>query len=217
MNVFYPYTQTKDNGTELKYSIRSMVKHFKGMDGLILVGDRPTWFRGYHIQCANIEKRKEYSVFRKLMLAKYFTEGPVLLCHDDVFALQDFDSSLPNYFRGTCKNALLHLVERRFKDMFSDCPPDWLNFEIHCPMVIDPFKIEDEDRDFLLKTTYANRLRLPGIDIADCKLRGDMNRKEIRKAIKDRPFFSTADNAKGDVLKCLKELYPENSKYEVYL
>jgi len=214
MTVFYPYTQTKDDGTELKYSIRSMVKYFKDFDGIILVGDRPSWFKGFHLQHSDIEKRKEYSVYRKLMSAYSIEREPMLLCHDDVFALQAFDSNLPNYYRGTCHEAITRTVERRFKDMFAACLPNWLNFEIHCPMVIDPAKIRDEDRDFLLKTTYANRLKLPGTDIADCKLRGNLVRGEIYQAIKDRPFFSTADNATRDILEVLNELYPDKSKYE---
>lgn len=216
MTVFYPYTATKDDGLELKYSIRSIVKHFKDMTGLIVVGDRPKWFKGYMIECGDIEKRKEYSVFKKLLLAKiHVLHAPVLLMHDDLFALQDFDSSLPNYYRGTCHEAIQQTKERRFKDMFAACLPNWMNFEIHAPMVIDTSKIHDEDRDFLLKTTYANRNKLPGTDIADCKLRGDLNKTEIRKAITGRPFFSTHDNMTGDILKVLKEFYPNKSNYEI--
>jgi len=214
MTIFYPYTQAKDDGLELKYSIRSMVKYFKDFDGIILVGDRPTWFKGFHLQHPDIEKRKEYSVYRKLMSAYSIEQEAMLLCHDDVFALQPFGVDMPNYYRGTCHEAISRTVERRFKDMFAACLPNWLNFEIHCPMVIDPGKIRDEDSDFLLKTTYANRLKLLGTDIADCKLRGDLNRHEINKSIEGRPFFSTHDNARGDILNALEYLYPDKSKYE---
>lgn len=192
-----------------------MVKYFKDFDGIILVGDRPTWFKGFHLQHADIEKRKEYSVYRKLMSAYSIEQEPMLLCHDDVYALQPFGADMPNYYRGTCAEAITRTVERRFKDMFAACLPNWLNFEIHCPMVIDPGKIRDEDRDFLLKTTYANRLKLPGTDIADCKIRSALSGAECECEIRNRPFFSTADNAKDGILRLLKELYPEKSKYEV--
>ena len=194
-----------------------MVKYFKDMDGLILVGDRPAWFKGFHLQHSDIDKRKEYSVYKKLLTAKQYIypETKLLLCHDDIFALQPFDSFLPNYYRGTCKEAIQWTKERRFKDMLLSCPPDWLHFEVHAPMVIDTSLIEDEDSDFLLKTTYANRNHLPGIDIADCKLRGELNTTEIRQRIKGRPFFSTQDNMEGYVLKVANQLYPEKSKFEV--
>lgn len=191
-----------------------MIAHFTDMDGLIVVGDRPTWFKGFMIECGNVPKRKEYSVLLKLKLAARL-EKTLLLCHDDLFALTDFDATLPNYYRGTCHEAIQLTKERRFKDMFAACLPNWMNFEIHCPMVIDTSRLQFEDRDFLLKTTYANRLKLPGTDIADCKLRGELNTTEIRKAIEGRPFFSTHDNATGDILRTLQELYPNKSVYEV--
>jgi len=215
MTVFYPYTATKDDGIELKYSIRSIVKYFKDFDGIILVGDRPTWFKGFHLQHSDIEKRKEYSVYRKLLSAYSIEQAPMLLCHDDCYALQPFGADMPNYYRGTCTEAITRTVERRFKDMFAACLPNWMNFEIHCPMVIDPSKIRDEDRDFLLKTTYANRLKLPGTDIADCKVRGWKERSEIRDEIKDRPFFSTADNVNAAMLDVLNDIYPGKSQYEI--
>lgn len=215
MTIFYPYTQTKDDGQELRYSIRSMVKYFRDFDGIILVGDRPGWFKGFHLQYADIPKRKEYSVYSKLQSAYSIEQAPMLLCHDDVFALQSFGVDMPNYYRGTCNEAIGRTVERRFKDMFASCLPNWMNFEIHCPMVIDPGKIRDEDRDFLLKTTYANRLKLPGTDIADCKLKGQLVRGEIYQAIKGRPFFSTADNMNAAMLDVINELYPDKSQYEI--
>ena len=192
-----------------------MVKYFKDFDGIILVGDRPTWFKGFCLECSDIPKRKEYSVFRKL-LAAYQTVGePMLLCHDDCYALQAFGADMPNYYRGTCHEAITRTVERRFKDMFAACLPNWLNFEIHCPMVIDPSKIRDEDRDFLLKTTYANRLKLPGTDIADCKLRGQLNYSEIKREIAGKPFFSTHDNMNLAMIAMMDYLYPEKSQYEI--
>lgn len=215
MTVFYPYSKTKDDGLELKYSIRSMVKYFKDFDGIILVGDRPSWFKGFHLQHSDIEKRKEYSVYRKLMSAYSIEQEPMLLCHDDCYALQPFGFDMPNYYRGTCAEAITRTVERRFKDMFAACLPNWLNFEIHCPMVIDPSRIANEDRDFLLKTTYANRLKLPGTDIADCKIRAHLYRNEIEREIEGRPFFSTHDNVKGDMLEIMNDLYPDKSQYEV--
>ena len=216
LTVFYPYTQTKDDGLELRFSIRSMVKHFTDMKAVIVVGEKPSWYTGDHIYFPDVEKRKEYSVLRKLLLvpADMGTPLTLLFCHDDVYALKDFDSSLPNYYRGTCREGAMTTKERRFKDMFNTCPPDWLNFEIHAPMIINTELIEDEDRDFLLKTTYANRNKLPGTDIADCKIKDDLYYSEARKIIKGRPFWSTHDNAENGVLTMLKELYPLKSIYE---
>lgn len=210
MRIFIPYKTTPDNGLEMKYVIRSMIKHFKDMTGCFVVGDKPDWYTGPHIYYTDIPNRKEYSIYCKLILIK----EPVLLCNDDFFALKDFRADIPNYYSGTCREKLMVVTDRVYKELYLNCLPEWLNFDIHCPMVVDPKKFEwDIDRP--LKTYYANQNRLPGVQLQDCKLRGDLNYGEVKERINDRPFFSTHDNAgKSGMLQVLNELYPIKSRYE---
>lgn len=187
-----------------------MAKHFKDMTGCLVVGDKPDWYKGDHIFYADIPNRKEYSIYRKLILIK----ETILHLNDDFFAQRDFDSNLPNYYSGTCRQKAMLLTDRTYKELYANCLPEWFNFDIHCPMVIDTTRFEWEiDRP--LKTYYGNQNKLPGTILPDCKFRGDLTYSEVKERIEGKPFFSTHDNAdKPGVLKVLNELYPDPSKYE---
>lgn len=189
-----------------------MEMYFKPLHQVILVGDKPNWFTGIHIQASDIPNRKEYSVYCKLKLV----QGIVLYSMDDVFALKPFDESLPNYYYQDCRYWAAKSKERRFKDLFGSCLPEWKSFEIHCPMIIDTRFLNWDDEDRLLKTTYANRQQLPATEQIDCKLRSDLNYGEVKDRIKDKPFWSTSDNAdRPGIKRMLDKLYPNKSKFEV--
>ena len=208
MNLVIPYKQTKDDGLELKYSIRSMVKHFKDLHHVIIVGDLPSWFIGNHIQAEDMPRKRELSVLRKIKKV----DGLILYSMDDIFALKDFGADLPNYYDGLCGQK--KPIDRTYKEMYRDCPSAWPAFEVHCPMVIDTDLITWDDTR-LLKTWYANTNNLPGVELPDCKLKGEMSYFEIKDAIKDRLFFSTKDNIqRGGMLRVMNELYQNASQYE---
>ena len=208
MKVVIPYRFDKDLGNELRYAIRSIVKHFKDFTGLVLVGDKPKWYTGYHIPARDISERKEYSIYRKLMKV----QETVLYTNDDYFALQDFNHTLPNYYNFKCSE--IKPIDKIYKDLYASCPGDWLNFDVHCPMVIDTTTfVWAIDRP--IKTYYGNTHHLQGTRYADCKLRGELSYGEIMQRIKHRPFFSTHDNSTtAGMAKVLNELYPEPSVYE---
>ena len=187
-----------------------MVKHFKDMTGCVVVGDLPTWYASEHIPCEDIPKRREQSVYEKIKKV----EGIILYSNDDYFAFKDFDSSLPNYYHGICRDKARRMIDKTYKELFRKCNPEWLSFEIHCPMVIDTRLLDFED--CLLKTTYANLLKLPGTISEDVKLRHNPSYGYVKEIIKGQSFFSTHDNGSHPgILKILKELYPEKSKFEV--
>lgn len=209
MTAVIPYRHEKDHGNELKYAIRSLVKYFIPLSKIIVVGDAPDWYNGDYIPFADIPGRKEYSIYSKLMQA----QGEVLYTNDDYFALSPFDQSLPYYYDEKCGNK--RPTDKTYKDLYRSCLPTWLNFDIHCPMIIDTTKFYwDIDRP--IKTYYGNQNNLTGTYLVDCKLRGELPYSEIKNRIKGRPFFSTHENSKiGAMPKVLNELFPEKSKYEL--
>lgn len=211
MNLTIPYRNDNKDGHELRFAIRSMEKHFLSMTGCIVIGDKPTWYTGEHIPAQDIPDRKEYSVYCKLKLVN----GTILYSMDDVYALQPFSRSLPNYYFGTCREMAMRVKDRRFKDLFGTCLPEWKSFEVHCPMVIDTTKLDWDDENRLLKTTYANRCPGNEVEQIDCKLRDDFNYGEVKNLIKGKPFWSTHDNGeRPGILSMLNKLYPNKSKYE---
>lgn len=211
MRIFIPYKHTSDDGLEMKYTIRSMVKHFKDMTGCIVIGDIPTWYSGDYIQASDFAGRKEFSIYCKLKLLK----ETILHLNDDFFALKDFNSKIPNYYSGTCGEKANLAIDKTYKDLYLNCPPDWLNFDIHCPIVLDTEKFEWYiDRP--LKTYYANQNNLKGEYLSDCKIRGhNLHYGEIKQRIIARPFFSTADNVDSPGMRrIMHNLYPKKSIYE---
>lgn len=210
MLLVIPYQNDRKNGLELRYALRSMVKHFTALSGIVLVGDRPSWYCGEHIPREDATpKRKEYNIYEKLMQVS----GTVLYSNDDYYARADFDEGLPNYYEGTCGQK--HPVDKVYRELYDNCPAEWLNFDIHTPMIIDTTRFTDWPIDRPIKSAYANTLKLPATFLVDCKIRGTVTYREAVERIKDRPFFSTHGNAeRGGLPRLLNELYPVKSKYE---
>lgn len=209
MKVVIPYRYDKDHGNELKYAIRSLVKHFKPLSEIVVVGDCPDWYAGAHIYLPDTDKRKEYSIYSKLIQVK----GVVCYSNDDYFALQPFDIDLPNYYRCQCRN--VRPADKTYRELYHNCPGEWLDFDVHTPMIIDTTKF-NWDIDRPIKTYYANQNKLKGKYLADCKVRGTKTYEEIKYDIANRPFFSIDGNSKlGGMPRILNELYPDKSKYEI--
>ena len=70
-----------------------MVKHFKGMSGVVLIGDKPDWYCGEHIPAADTGA-KEWNIVKKILLSPY---EDFIYSNEDFLAPQDFDETLPNY------------------------------------------------------------------------------------------------------------------------
>lgn len=209
MILTIPYRSTEDNGRELRFAIRSMVMHFKDLTGVCLIGNKPTWYTGQHIPYPDTDGRKEHSIYSKLMQA----QGTVLYSNDDFFALQPFNHTLPNYYRGLCKEQ--RPVDKRYKDLYQACPGDWLDFDVHTPMIIDTTRFQWLAADMPIKSVYGNMNNLTGTLLNDQKFKFDAGRSEIKNIIKGRPFFSTHDPHINDaMIRILNELYPDASDYE---
>lgn len=207
MNLVIPYKQ-QGEGVELRYAIRSIAKYFKDLTGCIVVGDKPEWYTGEHIPFGDEFGRKEFSIYQKLIQV----QGTVLYSNDDFFALKPFDSSLPFYYSGKVKS--YSGTDKRYRDLYRACLPNWLNFDVHAPMIIDTTKFE-WICDRPIKTYYANQNGLPGTEIFDLKITGKYLYSQYRNMIKGRPFFSTKDNEDcPNMLRLWNELYPEKSPYE---
>lgn len=185
-----------------------MVKHFRSLTSVVVIGDKPKWYKGEYIRASDIKGRKEFSIYLKLMRV----QGTVLYSNDDFFALQDFDHTLPNYYSGLCRDRK-PLVDP-YRTLYRNTPGEWRNFDIHVPMVIDTNHFEwNIDRP--IKTYYAGQNKLPGEVMEDCKISGKVTYEEVIERIKDRQFFSTHNNTgSGGLYQLLNELYPDATEFE---
>lgn len=208
MIVVIPYKDDGCNGHELRYCIRSMVKHFKDMTGVCLIGDKPTWYTGEHI-AAKDEGRKEQNIVNKVLSSPYEN---FLLCNDDIFALKDFYSSLPLYYSMKLKH---YKGGGRYPERVNnviELYPDGLMYDIHKPMVINLEKYKEanskadwDKKDYLTKSVYANYIG-GGEQLDDYKI------KTGSVVDMGRPFFST-NNLTGRLIR-FEEIYPNASQYE---
>lgn len=218
MKLVIPYRLPQDGGIELRYAIRSMVKHFKPLSGVLLIGDKPEWFTGDHIPFADLKGEKERSMQLKILQAP---DDWFMYSNDDFFANSDFNISLPNYYDTDCRDmAARHPIDS-YRKMYNNCLPHWLNFDVHTPMLmhrgIFNLTYNKMDAQTPAKTTYGNFVTRKQKYLADCKIKGEHSTEEIIYATKDRPFFSTHDNAiNADMITFLESLYPHGSPYERY-
>lgn len=211
MIAVIPYRLPKHGSDELRFAIRSLVKHFRPLEDIIIVGHPPLWYTGKYIPMTDVPGRKEFSIYRKLMACGISAQ--VLYTNDDYYALEDFDETLPAYYWGTCGSK--RPADRVYRRLYGNCPGEWLNFDIHTPMVIDTSRFTDWPIDRPIKTAYAYAAGLIGVALPDCKIRGNPEVEDIMEMIQDRPFFSTSDNAgRPGVSAVLNALYPEKSPYE---
>lgn len=210
MRLIIPY-RPKLNSTELRYAIRSMCMYFTDLTGITLVGTPPDWYKGDHINVPDVKGRKEFSIYNKLRIAG--NGETVLFANDDHFALKPFGADLPNYYMNTCGEYAGK--SRVYRDMYMNCPSEWLNFDVHTPMVIDTSKLPEWTIDRPLKSLYGNMNKLQGTYYPDVKISGSPTYEECCDAIRYSDFFSTHDNTHHEgVLQLLQTLYPVASQYE---
>lgn len=216
MRVIIPYRLPQDGGIELRYAIRSMVKHFKPLIGVLLIGDKPEWFTGDHIPFADLKGEKERSMQLKVLQApdEFF-----IYSNDDYFANSDFTFTLPDYYDTDCRDMAARHPIGSYRKMYNNCLPHWLNFDIHTPIFVSRELFAESckkmDAQTPIKTTYCNFTIHEKEYLADCKIKGEHSLEEIIYATKDRPFFSTHDNAiNADMITFLESLYPHGSPYE---
>ena len=218
MNICIPYQNDHHNGTELLYSIRSLVKHLRCLEKVILVGDLPTWYKGDHIPLRDIPIRREYSMYVKAMAAaKQYNLSEFLYTTDDHFCLTDFDETLPNYYTSDCKSKALNSNSGRYRKLYANCPEGWLNYDCHVPIVMRPFAYSStrNETDTPIKSTYANPAGVTGTSIVDCKFFNNHSYDQIKAIISTKQFFSTSPFSQNkDMMRLFDELYPEKSKYE---
>lgn len=219
MRLVIPYTLPADGGIELRYAIRSMVKHFKPLSGVLLIGDKPEWYTGDHIPYDDIPGNKERSMQMKVLQCP---DDVFLYSNDDFFALQDFDENIPDYFDHTCVHYANVHPQNSYRRMYVNCPQHWLNYDVHTPTVFRGrmfawvYSRQDPDLQTPIKTTYKNHFNgANAAYLCDCKLRGEHSVEEIEYAIKDRPFFSTHNSAINDaMIEVFEKYYPDGSPYE---
>lgn len=236
VDIFIPLRKSLwGDNTELKYALRGAEKYFPHGRVFIATENLPKWITNVthiHKTDAHGYQAKERNVKEKIVLAcksKQLSEN-FLFMNDDHFFLSRAKENYPNYFY----DYIVNFQRRRIrKDGYTRTiynTVQYLNdptakyFDIHFPMILNksnfPEIVEKADwsKDFgyLIKSLYANKMKLRGTPHTDLKINIEkLNLQKLRETIRGRPMFSISDTQGAEYFeRFLKSIYPNKSRYE---
>jgi len=215
---------------ELRYSIRSVVKHLKGVGNIVVSGTKPNWLDVKHVPGNDSGRTAQESVYLKLKKALPELSEDFLFFNDDYFLLKSFQANkFPFFYKETLeefiqrrrtKDSYKNAVENTFK-VLSDKNLPTLNFENHAPMLINKTKFLEVMSQypwplfgFVLKSLYANTLKIKGTPDKDMKINYPQTVEEYKSMTSERKYFSTDKLLPTNLKEFLTITYPAKSKFE---
>lgn len=235
IDVVYPIGRgSRHHNVELRYSLRSMVKHLRGVRNVYVIGDIPEWITGVNAIHFTERWHKQRNIMSKLMQVCMMPEvsEEFMMVHDDHFFLEEADAHTFPYYWGRLLhesmqdlqpgNVYRHTLRNTIHALLSKNHA-LKNFDIHCPMRFNKKLFTEvmarydwnERFGFVIKSLYANTAGIDGEQMSDLKIRKSFKREELLSMLQDRKWFSCSDDALNeDLKKIMEELYPDESKYE---
>lgn len=215
MKVIIPYKDFK--GPELRFCLRGIEKYVDQPE-VILIGDKPHWFKGSHIPFKDhsLTRYKSRNIYEKIKGHKNF-----LFFNDDHFLLQKWENKY--HYSGMLSDQLKKVnisgSYRKTIENTMDIFGDLKNFDTHCPIYYESLNLENLDWNisdgYCIKSIYCHLHGMEGEEYPDLKIRGLVYEEELRRLLKDRPYFSTGNLAMNKpMITILNELYPTKSIYE---
>lgn len=219
---------------ELRYCLRSIVKHLHGFRTIYIIGHKPAWLQNVqHIPFTDalLAPWKEKNICDKVLaacsidgLSKQF-----MFFNDDHFLLQDVAAaSMPFYHCGPAQKKMDIIYEYNpYRETVMNTMhllgKDALNYDVHCPMILDRMRFPaamclvnwNKHYGYLMKTVYCAISKAEGTFIDDLKIDEALTPDAIQARIAGRPFFSIGNAALNDGMKTfLQQLYPDPCVYE---
>lgn len=224
-----------DNG-ELRFSLRSIEVYLSGVNNIFIVGQKPKWLTNViHLPFQDLFPCKERNIMLKVARACGHPDlsTEFLHLHDDHFccfpqqadeipywhggSLERTANSVKpgNHWRDAVLNTHKVLKER---GLTTD------NFDLHYPMIFNkvfyPPTMDSynwkEPRGYVVKSLYANSLKIKGVRSPDLKINDRLSYGSIFQRLSGRKWYSIGNGGlSGDFKKFLLAFYPEPSKYEL--
>lgn len=223
---------------EIRYSLRSIEKHLINYRDIWLVGQLPVFLHKVnHISFEDEHPCKETNIYRKILRAcqEDSISEDFLFFNDDHFLLQDFNApEFPFYYKSDLRasskamrdgNRYKKAVDNSYRTL-QTFGFDTKSFDTHTPILYNKKKFIEvmtkfdwsQRVSFVVKSMYANSLKIEGVREPDCKINSQLTSEEIKEVIKGRKVFSMGNGAIGTkMLSVLDELYPKRSKWEKVL
>ncbi len=193
--------------TELRYSLRSIQKHVRGIRDIYVVGFLPDFIKDVvHIPFGDEHVCKETNIYRKVLRA---CQDPNIsedffFFNDDHFMLEDCIADQYQFYhkgdlRMMCRglragNPYRAAVENTYIVLHKHNNLPTRNFDGHCPIIYNKkFMLDRITRydwngriSYVLKSLYANTKLIVGEKMADCKIGSNHTVEEIKEIIKKK-------------------------------
>ncbi len=225
--VYVLGTGSKHSDSELRYSIRSAVKHIKNIRNIVIVGTCPTWIRNViHLPCKDIDPIPDINIRNKILTAcnSAIVSDDFLFMNDDHFILKPYDAlTFPNYHKGDLKDSIeprsLDSYRIRLTNTYHQLKKKGfgtLNFDTHTPIIYNKQKFIKMTKLFdwtvfeglVIKSLYGNVYKLKSELMKDYKINSPSQIKE------ETQIFSTFPAISADMQKYFKDTYNKASQFE---
>lgn len=238
IHIVIPYMHELSQGDELRYALRSWCKHMRDEFDVVIVGDRPTWYNGNHIQTGSIRNTPYCRAFDITAKLYRITSDPnitteFIYSYDDVYLIGDCTVSdfrlivaLSDNDRVVGSGKWKRMLQAS-RNLFKNEPVVY-NYETHLPRMFNKEWLNQllnvynfKMNALLVSTVYFNEYH----DDPDIILEKDnpikagvyksMTFPQLEIKIKDKKFLNHSENAyNNDMRKLLSRLYPDKCKYE---
>ena len=88
LQFVFPYWHRGASDDEIRWSVRSIERHYNGKSKITIIGDKPPWYRGHYIPQARVHKHTTNRPFRD-MLTKVWTMATHLEIDQDFVWMMD--------------------------------------------------------------------------------------------------------------------------------
>lgn len=224
---------------ELRYSIRSLVKHLIGLNRIFIVGHCPAFLKDViHIPVGDPHKHNAArNIYEKILAAcndERVSEDFFCISDDHILNRRYSIDSFPVYYdevyhtlpllnaRIGTKNDYKPYVESTIKALEARGFP-LVNYNVHTPMIYSKtvFKTFMSDYDwntrkgYITKSLYANSLRLGAMQFKDCKIKSPKTATALDIIINNAQIFSTNEQSMNEPMKAkLQQMFPDPVKFE---
>lgn len=218
------------NNEELRYSIRTVEKHLKDVDEVIVVGEKVDFLSDkvkYHY-IKEAFGNKEYRIAMKIYTACKlgYVSGDFALMNDDFFFTRQFDWK-QNFAKENLESkgsAYYQAAINETRNYLKRLGHTTYHFDMHTPIVYNSERFMSMLPHFeaskrtpygmVVKSLYGNINGLKPTFYKDCKLNQLLTLRDFEK-IKNTPVISCSNFAWNKNVKAyFNFLYPNKSKYE---
>lgn len=223
---------------ELRFSMRSLERHVRGIDRVVVVGENPGFLSReveYHY-FSDPSSTKEYNIAAKIIFACQNTSisDEFMFINDDHVFVKPTDAvGYPNYWKCLLEEAAERAKAstygnslRRTGEYLRSLRAPTRDYDVHTPILYEKGRFLglmptwEESRKtrhgFVVKSSYVNLSGgLPGPQISDLKFFNPKTEEEVRRRVADRHVFSYSDTSLAQgVSSYLYREFPDKSRFE---